>query len=236
VLAILRQREPDIPIAAIGYSLGGNILLKWLGENGRQAPLVAAVAVSVPFDFARAAWQLEQGLSQIYQWVLIKSLQRSAQRKFRNRNCPFDLKAVRKVVTFKQFDDLVTAPLHGFIDANDYWQRSSCRPFLKRIQIPTLILQSADDPFLPKDAIPSETELAPSVQLELSLAGGHNGFIGGDWPWRPHYWLEHRIPQFLSLYLEAEFSVTTALHPWASKELIIPNEGYGNEREFQENH
>jgi predicted alpha/beta-fold hydrolase len=211
VFTTLRQREPNTPLAAVGYSLGGNVLFKWLGEQGKQAGLIAAVGISVPFDLARAAWQLEQGFSQVYQWSLMKSLQRSLQRKFRCRDCPFDLKALRKIRTFKEFDDLVTAPLHGFIDANDYWQRSSCRSFLRRIQIPTLILHSMDDPFVPKDAIPSASDLSPTVQLELSSEGGHVGFISGHWPWQPKYWLEQRITEFLSLYLETEIVSEGAL-------------------------
>ncbi len=210
LLSALRQREPNTPIAAVGYSLGGNILLKWLGEKNQHSEIIAATAVSVPFDLTRAAWQLEQGHSQFYQWILLKGLQRSVQRKFRYRKCPFDLKKLKKVRTFKQFDDLVTAPLHGFIDANDYWRRSSCRPFLSRIQTPTLILHSEDDPFLPVDAIPLDSDLSPSVQLEISTHGGHVGFIGGHWPWKPQYWLEQRIPEFLSLHLETEFLADTA--------------------------
>jgi predicted alpha/beta-fold hydrolase len=211
VFTSLRQREPGTPLAAVGYSLGGNVLLKWLGEKGKQAGLIAAVGVSVPFDLARAAWQLEQGLSQVYQWSLVKALQYSMRYKFRNRDCPFDLKILEKVRTFKEFDDLVTAPLHGFIDANDYWQRSSCRPFLRNIQTPTLILHSMDDPFLPKDAIPSAADLSPTVQLELSSGGGHVGFINGPWPWQPRYWLEQRITEFLDLYLETEIVRESAL-------------------------
>lgn len=210
LLSTLRQREPDTPLAAIGYSLGGNILLKWLGEQGKGSELIAAAAVSVPFDLARAAWQLEQGLSQLYQWYLLKGLQRSVRRKFLRRECPFDLKRLKTVRTFRQFDDLITAPLHGFADADDYWHRSSCRPFLRKIQTPTLILHSEDDPFLPEDAIPSNSELSPPVQLELSAQGGHVGFVGGYWPWKPQYWLEQRIPEFLDSYLESEFSADPA--------------------------
>ncbi|BAW80297.1 alpha/beta hydrolase fold protein [Candidatus Nitrosoglobus terrae] len=201
VLKILHRREPDTPLAAIGYSLGGNVLFKWLGNQGKQTGLIAAVGVSVPFDLSRASWRLEQGFSQIYQWSLIKSLQRSLKRKFRHRDCPFNLNTLKKTKTFKQFDDLVTAPLHGFIDANDYWQRSSCRQFLSNIQVPTLILHSTDDPFLPKDAIPLASELSPTTQLELSTAGGHVGFISGHWPWQPEYWLEQRIITFFNQHL-----------------------------------
>lgn len=209
VLTILHQREPTTPLAAIGYSLGGNVLLKWLGEKGKRAGLSAAVGISIPFDLARAAWRLEQGRSRIYQWSLIKSLQRSLRRKFHDQDCPFDLKALRKVRTFKEFDNLVTAPLHGFIDANDYWQRSSCRPFLHQIQIPTLLLQSIDDPFLPEDALPSIINLSSAVRLELSSKGGHVGFISGHWPWQPQYWLEQRITEFLDLYLATKTTKET---------------------------
>lgn len=211
LLSTLRQRESHTPMAAVGYSLGGNVLLKWLGEAGKQADLIAAIAVSVPFDLARAAWQLEQELSKAYQWSLVRALKRSVRYKFRYRDCPFDLKALKKVRTFKEFDDLITAPMHGFKNANDYWQRSSSGPFLRNIQIPTLLLHSIDDPFLPQDAIPPASALSPTVQLELSSRGGHVGFIGGQWPWRPQYWLEERIPEFLGLYLEAEISGEMAM-------------------------
>ncbi|CAH9018269.1 hydrolase [Candidatus Nitrosacidococcus sp. I8] len=201
VLNILQEREPNTPLAAIGYSLGGNVLLKWLGTQIKQNYLKSAVGISVPFDLQQAAQQLAQKDSKIYQISLIRVLKHSMHRKFSNKNCPFNLKALRKVQTFEEFDNLVTAPLHGFRDAYDYWQQSSCKQFLAKIKTPTLILHSKDDPFLPQTAIPSEADLSDSVQLELSQQGGHVGFVSGSFPWNMEYWLDQRIIRFLQTYL-----------------------------------
>lgn len=197
VVRVLREREPGTPLAAVGYSLGGNVLLKWLGERGEQAPLAAAVAVSVPFDLHRAAWRLERGLSRLYQWALLRSLRRSVGRKFRRRTAPFDLTAVAQLASFRAFDGHVTAPLHGFRDADDYYTRSSCGQYLKRIAIPTLVLHALDDPFMTADAVPAAAELSEKITLELSARGGHVGFVAGALPWQPRYWLEERIPAYL---------------------------------------
>ncbi|CAB1275733.1 hydrolase [Candidatus Nitrosacidococcus tergens] len=201
VLNMLQEREPNTPLAAIGYSLGGNVLLKWLGTQIKQNSLKSAVGVSIPFDLQQAAQQLSQRSSRIYQIALIRTLKRSMRRKFSNKNCPFNLKALRKVQTFEEFDNLVTAPLHGFKDAYDYWQQSSCKQFLAGIKTPTLILHSKDDPFLPQTAIPSETDLSDSVQLELSQQGGHVGFVSSRRLWNMEYWLDQRIIRFLQTCL-----------------------------------
>lgn len=193
----LREREPMTALAAVGYSLGGNVLLKWLGEQGKRASLATAVAVSVPFDLHQAAWRLERGFSRLYQRVLLRSLQRSVQSKFRHRPAPFDLAAISRLKSFRAFDGMVTAPLHGFHSADDYYTRSSCRQYLKHIEIPTLILHALDDTFLTPDAVPTVCELSQAVDLELSECGGHVGFVAGALPWKPHYWLEERIPAYL---------------------------------------
>ena len=199
VVEWLRQRRA--PLAAVGFSLGGNVLLKWLGERGEQAPLAAAVAVSVPFDLKQCAIRLETSFSRLYQWKLLRSLQRNIRRKFSLLPCPVALADLRRAKTFREFDDLITAPLHGFVSADDYYARSSSRQYLKGIRIPTLILHALDDPFMTPDAVPRASELSPSVTLELSVRGGHVGFVEGTWPWTPNYWLEHRIPRYLSAYL-----------------------------------
>jgi hypothetical protein len=201
VIEWLRQREPEAPLAAVGYSLGGNVLLKWLGERGEQAPLAAAVAVSVPFDLKKCAIRLEKSFSCLYQWKLLRSLQRNIRRKFSLLPCPVALADLHRVKTFREFDDLVTAPLHGFASADDYYARSSSRQYLEGIRIPTLILHALDDPFMTPDAVPGSSELSPSVTLELSERGGHVGFVEGNWPWTPNHWLERRIPRYLSAYL-----------------------------------
>lgn len=196
VVTQLRQREPDTALAAVGFSLGGNVLLKWLGESGPQARLDAAVAVSVPFSLAIAADRLDRGLSQIYQAYLLHKLRRSLRAKQALLSLPIELPESHRLDSFRRFDDAVTAPLHGFAGVDDYYARASSRPFLKNITCPTLILQAQDDPFMTPEILPEPAELAASVRMELSLTGGHVGFISGQLG-QPEYWLEQRIPAFL---------------------------------------
>ena len=195
----LREQEPTAPLTAIGYSLGGNALLKWLGETGADARLHAAVAVSVPFLLDHTARRLRTGWSRLYQHHLLRALKRSYRNKFLQRSdAPVPLKDLRDLRDFYAFDDRITAPLHGYADVHDYYARASCRPYLRRIRIPTLILHALDDPFMRPETAPTADELSPSVRLELSPHGGHVGFVAGRWPWRAEYWLERRIPEFLA--------------------------------------
>jgi hypothetical protein len=195
----LREREPTTLLAAVGYSLGGNALLKWLGETGADAPLHAAVAVSVPFMLDSTARRLRAGGSRLYQNHLLRALKRSYRHKFRRRlDGPVTLTELRALRDFYAFDDRITAPLHGYADVHDYYARASCRPYLRCIRIPTLILHALDDPFMGPEAAPTADELSPSVRLEISPHGGHVGFVGGRWPWRAEYWLERRISEFLA--------------------------------------
>lgn len=197
LVEVLRQREPHTPLAAVGFSLGGNVLLKWLGEIGERAPLQAAVAVSVPFDLANSVRRINQGLSRAYQLRLLRGLRNSIQQKFKHIATPENLGDLRRLRSIRDYDGNVTAPLHGFADADDYYTRSSSRQYLKNIRVPTLILHAADDPFMTAQAIPEFNELSSSTRLELSKRGGHLGFVGGKYPWKPDYWLEARIPEFL---------------------------------------
>ena len=196
VIGELRRREPHLPLAAIGFSLGGNVLLKWLGERAERVPVQAAVAVSVPFSLAIAAQRLDSGLSRLYQAYLLRKLRHSLVLKRQRMMLPIDLPELRGLHNFRRFDDAVTAPLHGFANVDDYYARASSRPFLKRISCPTLILHAMDDPFMSPAVLPAPTELSSSVRLELSAQGGHVGFVTGRWG-RPTYWLEQRIPDFL---------------------------------------
>ena len=198
VVRRLRERHPSTPLAAVGYSLGGNVLLKWLAERGACAELAAAVAVSVPFRLDRAAERLERGFSRAYKRHFIVDLQRTVREKFRHRPGPLDLDAVRREWSFRGFDDRVTAPLHGFRDAAHYYDASSCRQYLRGVARPTLIVHALDDPFMTRDVVPRREELAPSIRLELSAAGGHVGFVEGSAPWAARYWLEARIARFLA--------------------------------------
>ncbi len=199
VVDALRRREPDAPLVAVGYSLGGNVLLKWLGSAGADVPLCAAVAVSIPFLLDDTAQRLQQGFSRLYQLHLLRALKRGYRNKFRQRtDGPVPLQELATIRDFYGFDDRITAPLHGYAGVHDYYARASCRPDLRQIRIPTLILHALDDPFMRPETAPTVSELSPSVRLELSSGGGHVGFVAGPWPWRADYWLERRIPAFLA--------------------------------------
>jgi len=196
VLSKLAADAEGPPRAAVGFSLGGNLLLKYLGEGRREHHLAQAIAVSVPFVLRDAMLRLELGFSRVYRRHLVARLKRTFRRKLESRPWPaaldpaLDLDAIRD---FNTFDDRITAPLNGFQGVFDYYQRASCRQYLPNIHTPTLIIQAADDPFLFEASLPFAHELGPGVTLELSLKGGHVGFIAGRWPWRPVYWLEERI-------------------------------------------
>jgi uncharacterized protein len=192
----------DVPaMAVIGYSMGGNVLLKWLGEQGSKATVQAAAAVSVPFTLSLAADRLDRGLSRIYQRRLIGELRAKLDRKFTDEDSPIDLQRARASRNFWEFDDRVTAPLHGFEDVHDYYTHSSSRQYLRMINVPTLILHARDDPFMTPQVLPSADELSPDIVIEISAGGGHVGFVHGMLPWRPRYWLEERIPVFLGRYI-----------------------------------
>ena len=182
--------------AVIGFSLGGNVLLKWLGERQEQAATQSAIAISVPFQLADAAKRMEKGFSKIYQRHLISRLQKKYQDKFSRITSPLSID-ITKQNTFYQFDDQVTAPLHGFTRADDYYQQCSSRQFVKNIKVPTLILHAKDDPFMFPDTAPSAEEISQDIQLELSSSGGHVGFVTGTLPWKAEYWVDTRIVEWL---------------------------------------
>ncbi|MCB1875442.1 MAG: hydrolase [Chromatiales bacterium] len=202
---LVAKRYPGIPSALVGYSLGGNVTLKWLGEQGRGAAVQAAVAVSVPLLLDRAATRLDQGLSRLYRRHLLGRMARAYEQKFRTRpqEAPIPLEQLTEIRSFWAFDDRITAPLHGFKGVDDYYGRSSSRQYLRGITVPTLILHARDDPFMTPDVIPSEAELSPAVTLELSEHGGHVGFVTGVIPGRAGYWLERRILTYIDNCLRA---------------------------------
>jgi predicted alpha/beta-fold hydrolase len=197
----LRKRHPEAQLAAVGYSLGGNALLKYLGEYKYDSQLKAATAVSVPYLLSNSAAKLEKGFSRLYQRHLVNRLINKISSKFKDRQTPFDMTDLKKWNTFQSFDHHITAPLHGFKGSTDYYEKSSSRQYLKQITTPTLLIHSKDDPFMSIDAIPDKDDLSESVILELSNKGGHVGFISGNTPWNAKYWLEKRIPEFLGTYL-----------------------------------
>lgn len=201
IVDVLRQREENTEFAAIGYSLGGNVLLKWLGETGKSNPLKAAIAVSVPFELHKAANRIECGFSRCYQWYFLRCLLRRLKQKFAYVPAPVDISFFHSVTTMRDFDNVFTAPLYGFRDADDYYTTASSRQYLRFIQVPTLLLHAKDDPFMTEDVIPSANELSSQIKLEVTEGGGHVGFVSGKYPWRPVYWLEERVPLFFRQYL-----------------------------------
>lgn len=196
VLTHLRHRFPQRRLFAVGISLGGNVLLKWLGEQSRQTDIERAIAISVPFRLDLAAERMQRGLSRFYQKHLLTKLRQSLRLKSRLVEFPVELEQLEGLNTFRKFDDRVTAPLHGFDGVDDYYRRSSSRSYLHAIQTPTLIIHADDDPFMTADATPEVQELSPSITLELTRSGGHVGFVSGRIPGRPDYWLDKRCCRF----------------------------------------
>jgi len=198
---ITRER-PSAPLLLAGYSLGGNVLLKWLGERGADLPrqLRAAAAVSVPFDLARGARHIQRGFARVYQAHFLRSLKRKARAKlalFPDLGDPGRIGAAR---TLYDFDEIVTGPVHGFAGAEDYYARSSALRYLAGVRVPTLLLSAVDDPFLPAAVLGEVRAIAdrtPALVVEFLPAGGHVGFVSGQ-PWRPFYWGEWRVAEFLA--------------------------------------
>ena len=185
------------PIVAAGYSLGGNVLLKYLGESGAGCPLKGAAAVCVPLDLHACADALNQGISKGYQRYLLKRMKKSVTRKFDRHTAAFDWDKAMMARTFAEFDDAVTAPLHGFTNKDDYYDKCSSVHFLRQIERPTLIVNALDDPFMTPDVIPDAGLLSDQVTLEVSEWGGHVGFVEGGTPWRPRFYLPERLIGFL---------------------------------------
>lgn len=208
VIDHLHQCEPDADIVAAGFSLGGSRLLNYLAGYGLDgaAPhpaLKAAASVCVPLLLDQCAARMEQGFSRIYRNHLIGELVKKLEikKEYLRRIDPLqaqrldDLGDLRKLRSFRDFDGQVIAPLHGFTSADDYYSRCSAKGKLSSIQLPTLLIQAADDPFMTDAVMPTAAELGPQMKLE-NRNGGHVGFVDGPL-WRPRYWLEQRLPEFL---------------------------------------
>ncbi len=193
----LRESEPDPPLFAVGWSLGGNVLLKYLGESGAAAPLAGAIAVCPPFLIRECAEHLRRGFARVYQNKMLWELKRSLRRKAKTMPLLINLERALAAQDFFGYDNAVTAPLNGFADAEDYYARSACAQFLGAIQRPTLVIHAKDDPLMTPAIIPDASRLSPQVTLELCEHGGHVGFVAAGPGGLPNYWLEQRIPEFL---------------------------------------
>lgn len=201
VMETLNRRYAQV--CAVGVSLGGNALLKYLGESGSQALPFAAAAVSVPYDLAAANHMLSRGIGLLYSRHFLRSLipcSLAKAQRFPGQPGYTELAAIRAARTLRDFDAAVTAPLHGFRDADDYYSRSSSAQYLSGISVPTLLIHAANDPFLPASALPAAESLPACVQLEVSAAGGHVGFVGGSPPGHLN-WLPQRLLGHLGQYV-----------------------------------
>ena len=194
---LARLAEAGEPLYAVGVSLGGNALLKWLGEAGAAAGahLRAAAAVSAPLDLMAAGAALGQGLNLIYTRMFLATLRRKSLDKLERFPGLFDRASVLSARNLRQFDDVVTAPLHGYRDTDDYWTRASAKPVLAGVRLPTLVLNAKNDPFLPARHLPQPHEVSPMVRLEQPEEGGHVGFASGAFPGNLD-WLPRRLLAF----------------------------------------
>lgn len=206
-VARVLSESADTPVLMCGVSLGGNVLLKWLGEQGDALPprIRAAAAISVPFDLERGSRHISRGFSRVYERHFLRTLRRKAEAKLRHYPDLFERTALVGARTLYDFDDVVTAPVHGFRDAHDYYSQSSSLQYLARIRRPTLLLSARDDPFLPADVLDQVASIAKGnhyLSVEFTERGGHVGFVSGA-PWRLSYYAERRAGEFLASHLGA---------------------------------
>lgn len=189
--------ESTQPVYVMGVSLGGNALLKWLGEGGEHAKelIAGAATVSVPLDLAAAGAALDKGFNQVYTRHFLDTLKDKAFDKLQQFPGLFDARALKKCASIYDFDNIVTAPLHGFRDTDDYWRQSSSKQWLPHIRVPTLVINARNDPFMPSSVLPSQAEVSTDVTLEFPEEGGHAGFMRGPFPGKLD-WLPQRILGF----------------------------------------
>ncbi len=208
----LAQRHPNVPLAAIGYSLGGNMLSKLMGEEGEDALLCAAVVVSAPLRLQVCAEFMREGFAKLYQWYLLQPLKARYKAWIKDGRMSGWPQALTKgqlnaIESIFEFDERVTAPLHGFDGAVDYYTRSSGCQYLHKIARPTLIIHAKDDPFMTPEILPTPAEMSKHVELEASEHGGHVGFLQGS-PLKCSFWLAERVPTWLRPHIEAQGAST----------------------------
>ena len=199
ILQRLRGLNQHCALFVAGVSLGGNALLKWLGRERDAAREIidAAAAVSAPLDLMTAGDRLGAGLNRLYGLHFLQTLKMKSLAKLERFPGLYDGKVVRNARTLREFDNVVTAPLHGFRDTDDYWQRASSKADLHGIAVPTLIVHARNDPFLPGRHLPSASEVSASVMLDFPDSGGHAGFASGRFPGNLD-WLPQRLLEFFA--------------------------------------
>ena len=202
VIKQVLEAHPNLPFGIMGFSFGGAVMLQWLIESDLARQCQSAIGISIPFSPAKSIYQLSHGSSRWYQRYLLKNAKKKVYQQYaHHKNPPVDLRKVMSCNNFVQFDDLVTAPLHGFKSAKDYYETMTFHHKLKSIPCPTLLIHAKDDPITPYQFAPHEHELPPHVYLEVSKHGGHVGFMTTKGPHLINYWLEERIPLYFSKYI-----------------------------------
>ena len=198
ILRRLRGESPDAALFAVGVSLGGNAFLKWLGVDARAKDVVSAgAAVSAPVDLMAAGDALGRGFNLVYTRAFLATMKEKGERKLERFPGLFDGEAMRRARTLREFDEVVTAPLHGFRDTDDYWTRASAKPFLGRIAVPTLLVNARNDPFLPVTALPRPDEVSSNVLCDFPGEGGHAAFVSGPFPGNLG-WMPRRVTAFFA--------------------------------------
>ncbi|WON76711.1 hydrolase [Serratia sp. UGAL515B_01] len=200
----LRDSFGEVPTAAVGISLGGNMLAYYLAQQGNDSLLQAAAIVSAPLMLEPCSIRMEQGFSRVYQHYLLGQLKQNAARKLLHYpgTLPLNLPQLNKLRRIREFDEVITSRIHGFSDAIDYYRRCSALPLLPQVTTPLLIIHAKDDPFMTDEVIPDLTSLPTNIEYQLTERGGHVGFVGGTLK-KPQMWLEYRIPSWLAPFLES---------------------------------
>jgi predicted alpha/beta-fold hydrolase len=199
VLRRLQAADRGRRVNAAGVSLGGNALLKWAGEQGPAAATVVngVAGICAPLDLAACGHHLARGFNRIYTRHFLNTMKVVSAARLKQFPGLFDEARMRAAANLWQFDDAVTGPVHGFSGADDYWARSSAKPWLKSIVVPTLAVNPKNDPFLPGHHLPRADQVGPGVRLEQPAEGGHVGFVSGSFPGRLD-WLPQRLLHFFT--------------------------------------
>ena len=199
ILRRLKLDNPSIQLFAAGVSLGGNALLKWLGEqrDAANAIVAGAAAISAPVDLMASGDALGRGFNMIYTRNFLATMRRKTLAKLALFPELCDRERMLDSRTLREFDNIVTAPLHGYRDTDDYWTRASSKPLLRHIAAPTLMINARNDPFLPAAALPAAGELSAKVTAEFPPTGGHVGFVTGVFPGQLD-WLPQRMLNFFT--------------------------------------
>jgi len=197
----LKEKYLHCNFSLIGFSLGGNVVAKYLAQHPEN-PYQSATIICAPLHLSSCSARINQGFSKVYQRFLVNMLKANTKKKIALKLLPkLSEKELDEIKTIWDFDQRVTAPINGFKDASDYYQQASGRDTLTKIKQPCLLIHAADDPFLNHQQITLVAELPKHITFEISKHGGHVGFISGNNPFKPQFWLEERVPKFMANYL-----------------------------------